>query len=117
MQLFFFPKLKLPLRRTRSKSIENIKRNSQRELKVIPSSAYAKCMKDWVSRYHSFITHHRDYFGEAQINIFQLNLILCVFFNQFPILYSYKMVAPATIAAKHGPLFDIMYILPSGINH
>ncbi len=36
------PKLKLPLRRRRSGSIEAIKENSVKELKAIPQSAYEK---------------------------------------------------------------------------
>ena len=35
-----FPKLKLPLRGTRSQSIEDIKENSLRELKSIPENAF-----------------------------------------------------------------------------
>lgn len=42
-RVIFFPKLQLPLRRT-----QDVKQNSQRELKATPSSAYAKCMHDWV---------------------------------------------------------------------
>jgi len=36
---FLLPKLKLPLRGTRFQSIEDIKENSQRELKSIPENA------------------------------------------------------------------------------
>ena len=49
---FFFPKLKLPLRGTRFQSIEDIKENSQRELKSIPENAFKICFDDWTIRWH-----------------------------------------------------------------
>ena len=47
---FLFPKLKLPLQGTRFQSIEDIKENSQRELKSIPENAFEKCFDDWIIR-------------------------------------------------------------------
>ncbi|KMQ87532.1 mariner mos1 transposase [Lasius niger] len=65
---FLFPKLKLPLRGRRFESIDAIKENSQKVLKLIPQSAYEKCMEDWVNRWHSCIALDGAYFEGDKIN-------------------------------------------------
>ena len=55
-------KLKYPLRETRRKSIEAIKRNSLKELKAIPTEAYKKCMENWINQWHACIGSKRAYF-------------------------------------------------------
>ena len=57
-----FPKLKLPLRGTLFQSIENIKKNSRRELKSIPENAFKKCFDDWIIRWHKCIISGGAYF-------------------------------------------------------
>ena len=52
---FLFPKLKLLLRGTRFQSIEDIKKNSRRELQSIPENAFKKCFDDWIIRWHKCI--------------------------------------------------------------
>ena len=48
--IFLFQKLKLPLRGTRFQSIEDMTKNSWRELKSIPENAFKKCFDDWIIR-------------------------------------------------------------------
>ena len=64
---FLFPKLKLPLRDTRFQSIEDIKENSRRKLKLIPENAFKKCIDDWIIRCHEFIISGGAYFGGDKI--------------------------------------------------
>ena len=66
---FLFPKLKLPLRRTRFQSIENIKENSRRELKLIPENVFKKCFDDWVIRWKTFIISGGAYFVGDKIHL------------------------------------------------
>ena len=51
-ELFLFPKLKLPLRGTHFQSIEDIKENSLRELKLIPKNAFKKCFDEVIIRWN-----------------------------------------------------------------
>ena len=48
---FLLPKLTLSLRDTRFQSIEDIKENSQRELKSIPETAFKKCFDNLIIRW------------------------------------------------------------------
>lgn len=66
---FLFPRLKLPLRGKRFETIEAIKYNSQKELKAIPKSAYAKCFEDWKKRWNMCIACNGDYFEGNKVNI------------------------------------------------
>lgn len=59
---FLFPKLKLPLRGRRFESIEDIKKNSLKELKAIPAPAYQRAMDDWVVRWNICIGSKGAYF-------------------------------------------------------
>ena len=59
---FLFPKLKYPLRGTRHKSIEAIKRNSLKELKTIPGNAYTKSIENLSKRWHACIGSKGIYF-------------------------------------------------------
>lgn len=59
---FLFPKLKIPLRGRRFESIDAIKKNSLEELKAIHSSAYKKCMDDWIKRWHMCVASNGEYF-------------------------------------------------------
>lgn len=63
---FLFPKLKLPLRGTRFHSVEEIKENSQRALRLISKNAFQKCFDDWITRWHKCIAQAGEYFeGDA----------------------------------------------------
>lgn len=66
---FLFPKLKLPLRGTRFASIEDIKTNSQRELKAIPEYSFKKCFDDWIVRWKKCIASEGAYFEGDIINL------------------------------------------------
>ncbi|KAL7726506.1 hypothetical protein ACLKA6_001128 [Drosophila palustris] len=66
---FLFPKLKLPLRGTRFESIEDIKTNSQRELKAIPEYSFKKCFDDWIVRWKKCIASEGAYFEGDIINL------------------------------------------------
>ena len=57
-----FPKLKLPLSGTRFESIDAIKQNSLKELKVIPESAYKRCFEDWKNRWAMCVASDGVYF-------------------------------------------------------
>ena len=46
---FLFPNLKYPPRGTRHESIEAIKRNSLKELKLILAEAYKICIGNWIN--------------------------------------------------------------------
>ena len=52
---WLFSKLKRPLRGHRFESIDEIKRESKRELLAIPESAFAACFKDWEKRWNKCI--------------------------------------------------------------
>lgn len=65
---FLFPRLKLLLRGRRFESIEDIQKNSLKELKALPQSAYEKCMEDWIKRWRSCITMDGAYFEGDTIN-------------------------------------------------
>ena len=66
---FLFPKLKLPLRRTRFQSIGDIKEDSRRELKSIPENALKTCFDDWIIRWHNCIILGGAYFESDKINL------------------------------------------------
>ena len=66
---FLFPKLELPFRVTRFQSIEDIKKNSRRELKSIPKNAFKKCFDDWIIRWHECIISEGTYFEGDKINL------------------------------------------------
>jgi hypothetical protein len=66
---FLFPKLKLPLRGKRFETLEAVKENATKELKAIPISAYEKCFKDWLKRWHMCIASNGDYFEGDKINL------------------------------------------------
>ncbi|CAK9811861.1 Mariner Mos1 transposase [Anthophora quadrimaculata] len=66
---FLFPKLKLPLRGKRFDTLEAIKENATKELKAIPSSAYNKCMDDWIKRWHMCVASDGCYFEGDKINL------------------------------------------------
>ena len=65
---FLSPKLKLPLRGTHFKSIEDIKENSRRKPKSIPVNALKKCSDDWIIRWHKCIISEGAYFKGDKIN-------------------------------------------------
>ena len=69
MQLFLFPKLKLPLRGTRYDSIEVVKENSQRELNAVPDCAYKACFADWKKSWPRCTASEGAYFEGDKINI------------------------------------------------
>ena len=66
---FLFTKLKLPLRGTRFKSIEDIKENLWRELKSIPENALKKFLDDRIIRWHKCIISEGAYFKGYKINL------------------------------------------------
>ena len=66
---FLFQKLKLPLRGTRFRSIEDMKQNSRWELKSIPENAFKKCFDDWIIRLHKCIILGGAYFEGGEINL------------------------------------------------
>lgn len=59
----------LPLRGTRFESIEDIKTNSQRELKAIPEYSFKKCFDDWIVRWKKCIAAEGAYFEGDIINL------------------------------------------------
>ena len=69
LAFFFFPKLKLPLRGTHFQSIEDIKENSQQELKSIPENAFEKCFDDWIICWYKYIISRGAYFKGDKINL------------------------------------------------
>ena len=69
VNFFLFPKLKLPLRRTRFQSIEDIKENACRELKSIPENAFKKSFDGWIIRWHKCIISGGAYFEGDKINL------------------------------------------------
>ena len=66
---FLFPRLKRPMKGRRFATIEEIKTESLRELKVIPKSAYQKCFEDWKNSWHKCIISEGDYFEGDNIEI------------------------------------------------
>ena len=66
---FLFLKLKLPLRGTRFQSIEAIKENSRRKLKLILEKAFKKCFDDWIIRWNKCIISEGAYFESDKINL------------------------------------------------
>ena len=66
---FFFFKLKLPLPGKRFETIEEIQHNATKALKAIPSSDYAKCMDDWVKRWHMCVASNDCYFEGNKIDL------------------------------------------------
>ena len=68
---FLFPKLKLPLRGTRFRSIVDIKENSRWELESIPENAFKKCFYDWIIRWHKCIISEGAYFEDDKINLYE----------------------------------------------
>jgi len=59
---FLFPKLKIRLKGRRFQVIEDIKKESLRDLKVIPKSAYDECFQSCTERWRKCITRRGDYF-------------------------------------------------------
>ena len=55
LNLFLFPKLKIPMKGKHFATIKEIKENSKQELLGIPKSAFQKCIEDWKKRWHKFI--------------------------------------------------------------
>ena len=66
---FLFPKLKLLFRGTRFQSIEDIKENSWRKLKLISENAFKQCFDDWIIRWHKCIIPEGAYFEGDKINL------------------------------------------------
>lgn len=66
---WLFNKLKRPLRGHRFESIEEIKRESLRELKAIPTIDYNNCFEDWKIRWHKCIVSGGDYFEGDEIDL------------------------------------------------
>ena len=66
---FLIPKLKLPLRGIRFQSIEDIKENSRRELKLIPENAFIKYFDDWIICWYKCIISGGAYFKGDKINL------------------------------------------------
>ena len=64
---FLFAKLKLPLQGTCFQSIEDMRENSQRELKSIPKNVFKKCFDDWIIRY--YVISGGAYFGGDNIDL------------------------------------------------
>ena len=69
MCVFFFLKLKLPLRGTRLQSIDDIKENSRRELKSIAENAFKNCFDGSIIRWHTCIISRGAYFEDDKINL------------------------------------------------
>lgn len=66
---FLFPKLKLALRKTIFKSIEEIEQKTTKELKAIPKKSFEKCMNDWIVRWKKCVASEGDYFEGDSINL------------------------------------------------
>ena len=81
-------KIKWPMKGRRFATIEEIKTESLRQLKVIPKSAYQKCFEDWKKRWHKCIISEGDYFEgdnieiHEKINIFWKKWKFTLFFEQ-----------------------------------
>ena len=65
---WLFSKLKRPLRGHRFESIEEIQRESLRELMAIPKSDFSHCFEDWKKRWHMCIAAGGDYFEGDEID-------------------------------------------------
>ena len=65
---FLFPKHK-SLRGTRLQSIEDMKENSWRILKSIPTNAFKKCFDDWIICWYKCIISGGAYFEGDKINL------------------------------------------------
>ena len=67
---FLFPRLKRPMKGRRFATIEEMKTESLRELKVQKAkSAYQKCFEDWKKRWHKCLISAGDYFEGDSIEI------------------------------------------------
>lgn len=66
--VFWFPKLKLPLRGTSLESIEVIKEKAKKKLKLILAAAYKICMDEWSDRWRTSIISQGAYFEGDRIN-------------------------------------------------
>lgn len=65
---FLFPKLKLQLRGRHFTTIEAMKQHVRNDLSAIPTTAYGKCLSDWVKRWHSCVADDGAYFEADKIN-------------------------------------------------
>ncbi|PNF18762.1 hypothetical protein B7P43_G03333 [Cryptotermes secundus] len=59
---WLFPKLKMPLKRTRFESREDITRNATARLITIPKDAFQKCFQQWWKRWEKCVHYQGDYF-------------------------------------------------------
>lgn len=59
---FLFPKLKSTLKGRRFQTIDDIKQNTEIDLKDIPISAYQECFQKWKRRWQRCIASQGDYF-------------------------------------------------------
>ncbi|KAF0708055.1 protein GVQW3-like, partial [Aphis craccivora] len=59
---FLFPKLKSTLKGRRFQTIDDIKQNTEIDLKDIPISAYQECFQKWKRRWQRCIDSQGDYF-------------------------------------------------------
>lgn len=66
---WLFSKLKRPLRGHRFEAIEEIKRESLRELKAIPEIEFSKCFEEWKKRWHMCVASDGEYFEGDEINL------------------------------------------------
>ena len=69
VDIFLFPKFKLPLGGTHFHSIEDIKENSRRELESIPENKFKKCFDGWIICWHKCIISGGAYFEDDKINL------------------------------------------------
>lgn len=67
---------------TRLDFIEVIKRNSLKELKVIPIEAYKKCLENWINRWHIYIASKKEPILNVIIQICIKMHKNVIFFNQ-----------------------------------
>ncbi|KOC64153.1 hypothetical protein WH47_12455, partial [Habropoda laboriosa] len=68
-KFFQFPKLKLSLRRSDSKSIEAIKQNSLKELTTIPEIELQERCEDWKNNWCKCLASNKDDFQTDQTDI------------------------------------------------
>lgn len=66
---WLFSKLKRPLRGHRFETIEEIQRESLKELKAIPEKDFAACFEDWKKRWHKCIASGGDYFEGDEMDL------------------------------------------------
>lgn len=66
---FLFPKLKFSIRGTNFENIEDIKTNSQRELKTIREYIFKKFFDDWIVHWKKCVASEWAYFEVDIINL------------------------------------------------